>query len=319
MSTFLTGKELEDTIYDIIWEADQSLLIVSPYIKLDDYFKELFDKHLNNPKLRLTVVFGKNEKDVNKSLRNTDFDFFKQFPNVSIIYVPDLHAKYYGNEKKGMITSINLYDYSFKNNIEFGVFSEQTVINKFSKSADVEAWNYCMDLAHDFEAIYVKRPVYKTKKAIISLGKEFIKSEVLLDLTDNFYGKKKNRTDSGKRLDDFPAELDYNVDSRPERVWEDKPHKEQETGSNRKWNNAVASLRKNEQEEKRMGYCIRTGEEIEFNPERPMSLNAFKKWNQFQDVNYGEAYCHYSGDMSFGKTSFAKPILPKYWKKAMSN
>ena len=319
MSTFLTGKELEDTIYDIIWEAEQSLLIVSPYIKLDGYFKELFEKHLNNPKLRLTVVFGKNEKDVNKSLRNTDFDFFKQFPNVSIIYVPDLHAKYYGNEKKGMITSINLYDYSFKNNIEFGVYSEQSVLNKFSKSADVEAWNYCMDLAHDYETVYVKRPVYKAKKTIINLGKEFIKSEVLLDLTDNFYGKKKNRTDSGKRLDDFPDELDFNSDVRPERIWEEEEKSGKYNNNIQKKDISVASENVIDEKGPRKGYCIRSGEEIDFNPERPMSLKAFKKWNQFQDVNYGEAYCHFSGEQSYGETTFAKPILKKNWKKAMKN
>lgn len=308
MSKFLTDKELEDTIYDIIWEAEQSLLIVSPYIKLDNYFKKLFEKHLNNTKLRLTILFGKNEKDVNRSLRNTDFDFFKQFPNVSIIYVTDLHAKYYGNEKKGMITSINLYDYSFKNNIEFGVYSEQTILNKFSKSADNDAWNCCMNLAHDFEAIYIKRPVYKTKKAFINLGKEFIKSEVLLDLTDNFYGKQKNKEDSGKRLDDFPDELDYNIDARPERVWEnnEENHKE-EAKQNGSQNYSKSDI----------GYCIRTGEKIEFNPEKPMSNKAFKMWNKYGDKEYQEKYCHYSGEESNGETSFAKPILRKNWKKAM--
>lgn len=308
MSKFLTDKELEETIYDIIWQAEQSLLIVSPYIKLDKYFKDLFEKHINNHKLRLTIVFGKNEKDVNRSLRNTDFDFFKQFPNVSIIYVPDLHAKYYGNEKKGMITSINLYDYSFKNNIEFGVYSEQTILNKFSKSADNDAWNYCMDLAHDFETIYIKRPVYKAKKAIINLGKEYIKSEVLLDLTDNFYGKQKNKGDSGKRLDDFPDELDFNIDTRPERVWEDIEENHSEPA---KQNGSQIDNKSN------VGYCIRTGEEIEFNPEKPMSTKAFKMWSKYGDKDYQEKYCHFTGEKSNGETSFARPILRKNWKKAM--
>ena len=45
MTKFLTGQELEDAIYDIIWDAKKTLLIVSPFIKLDDYFKKLFHKH----------------------------------------------------------------------------------------------------------------------------------------------------------------------------------------------------------------------------------------------------------------------------------
>src|SRR5690554_54763 len=117
MSKFLTGKELEDKIYDIIWDAKETLLIVSPYIKLDNYFKDLFNKHKNNPKIDLLLVFGKNENDVKRSMSKADFDFFKDFLNISIIYVPNLHAKYYVNEIQGVITSINLYDYSFKNNI----------------------------------------------------------------------------------------------------------------------------------------------------------------------------------------------------------
>ena len=57
-----------------------------------------------------------------------DFDYFKEFKNISIVYVPTLHAKYYANESKGVITSLNLYDYSFKNNIEFGVVSERSLL-----------------------------------------------------------------------------------------------------------------------------------------------------------------------------------------------
>ena len=74
---------------------ERTLLIVSPFIKLDDYFKELFDKHKNNPKIHLILVFGKNENDIKRSMSKSDFDYFNKFLNVSIIYVPNLHAKYY--------------------------------------------------------------------------------------------------------------------------------------------------------------------------------------------------------------------------------
>jgi len=67
MSKFITGKELEDAVYNIIWEAKRDLLIVSPYISLGKYFKELFDKHLTNPSLRITLIFGKNEDRIIKA------------------------------------------------------------------------------------------------------------------------------------------------------------------------------------------------------------------------------------------------------------
>jgi hypothetical protein len=78
MAKFIIGKKLDDTICDIIWGAEEELVIVSPFIKLDEYFKKLFDRHVNNPKLHLLIVFGKNEGDVKKSLSKDDFDYFKK-------------------------------------------------------------------------------------------------------------------------------------------------------------------------------------------------------------------------------------------------
>ena len=67
---------------------------------------------------------------------------------------------------------------------------------------------------------------------------------------------------------------------------------------------------------KQTGYCIRTGAEIPFNVEKPMSYEAFKVWSQFGDSDYPEKFCHFSGEPSNGETSVSKPILKKNWKKA---
>jgi hypothetical protein len=64
------------------------------------------------------------------------------------------------------------------------------------------------------------------------------------------------------------------------------------------------------------GYCIRTGVEIPFNIEKPFCRDAYNKWNEYGDPDYPEKYCHFSGDVSNKETSFNKPILRKYWKKA---
>ena len=64
------------------------------------------------------------------------------------------------------------------------------------------------------------------------------------------------------------------------------------------------------------GYCIRTGVEIPFNPERPLSYEAFKRWNEWGDPDYPEKYCHFSGEPSNGETSVNKPIWYKNWNKA---
>lgn len=67
---------------------------------------------------------------------------------------------------------------------------------------------------------------------------------------------------------------------------------------------------------KNTGYCIRSGVEIPFNVEKPLSYEAFKKWNEFGDPDYPEKYCHFSGETTNGETSVSRPILKKNWKKA---
>lgn len=67
---------------------------------------------------------------------------------------------------------------------------------------------------------------------------------------------------------------------------------------------------------KRQGYCIRTGIEIPFDVNRPFSDKAFESWNKYQDGDYPEKYCHFSGEESFGETTYDKPIMRKNWKKA---
>jgi phosphatidylserine/phosphatidylglycerophosphate/cardiolipin synthase-like enzyme len=68
--------------------------------------------------------------------------------------------------------------------------------------------------------------------------------------------------------------------------------------------------------QKPTGYCIRTGVEIPFNIEKPLSKEAYKKWNEYADPDYKEKYCHFSGEPSNGETCVSKPILKKNWKKA---
>ncbi|AEW00159.1 hypothetical protein A4D02_28500 [Niastella koreensis] len=68
--------------------------------------------------------------------------------------------------------------------------------------------------------------------------------------------------------------------------------------------------------DKKIGFCIRTGIEIPFDVNKPMSYDAFKSWSKYSDPEYPEKYCHFSGEPSNGETSVSRPILKKHWKKA---
>jgi phosphatidylserine/phosphatidylglycerophosphate/cardiolipin synthase-like enzyme len=81
---------------------------------------------------------------------------------------------------------------------------------------------------------------------------------------------------------------------------------------------AESAERKTEQAKSKrpIGYCIRTGVEIPFNIERPLSAKAYDSWKKHEDENYKEKFCHFTGEPSNGETSFSRPILKKNWKKA---
>ncbi len=80
--------------------------------------------------------------------------------------------------------------------------------------------------------------------------------------------------------------------------------------------NSLLKSDKKKSNSKHIGFCIRTGVEIPFNIEKPMSYEAFKSWNKFGDPDYDEKYCHFSGENSYGETTVNKPIIKKNWKKA---
>ena len=43
---------------------------------------------------------------------------------------------------------------------------------------------------------------------------------------------------------------------------------------------------------------------------------SFNMWNKYKDVDYPEKYCHFSGEISNGKTNMNRPILIENWQKA---
>jgi len=299
MSKFITGEELEKAVYNIIWDAQETLLIVSPFIKLDYYFRKLFDHQLENPKVHIIIVFGKNEDDVKRSLTKEDFEYFKKFINISIIHIPNLHAKYYGNESQGVITSINLHDYSFKNNIEFGVYDQTKLFTPLNTSVDKQAWITCREHADRGDVVFISHPVYQKKL----FSKNFMKSKILEDNTESYYKHSFSRTlRTSQKLPDYPSEIEFGAssDTRPERH-------EVET------KNSTSITKPKSQT--LTGFCIRTGKPIPYNPSQPFCYEAYQTWAQWGNPDFTENYCHSTGKPSNGRTSMNNPILSNSYSR----
>ena len=115
---FLTTKGIAASIEKIIRNADNFIAIVSPYVKVDKtYIERLLEAERND--VDIHIVFGKEE------MSKLEKEKFKDFSNLNLRFLENLHAKCYMNENTAIITSMNLYGYSEENNREMGVEIQQ--------------------------------------------------------------------------------------------------------------------------------------------------------------------------------------------------
>lgn len=118
MAKFINTRKAVSEIEDLIKNASQTLILVSPYLKLSKDFKELLTYRNSKEKIS-TVVFGKQE------LNPDEMKFLQGLRFVILKYNEDLHAKCYVNDEKMIITSLNLYEFSMANNKEMGVLIDK--------------------------------------------------------------------------------------------------------------------------------------------------------------------------------------------------
>ena len=113
-------KKMGSRIEDIIKEAEEYLCIISPYVKIDREIRALLAEKSHASSLNIRFVYGKKNLDTETS------DWLLSMPHIQLSFLNDLHAKCYLNEKKALVTSLNLYDYSMINNVEMGVYVSLT-------------------------------------------------------------------------------------------------------------------------------------------------------------------------------------------------
>ena len=115
MAKFLNTSAVNYYLEELIKNAQERLVLISPYLKVNDRIRELIEDK-NRLKIDIRIIYGKSE------LQPDEVAWLKSLEFVRISYCHNLHAKCYLNEKEAIITSLNLYDFSQVNNNEMGVF-----------------------------------------------------------------------------------------------------------------------------------------------------------------------------------------------------
>ncbi len=114
MAKFSTRKAGSAQIEEIIKNAKKELILISPYVKIDRHTKE--ELFARKDEIEIHLIYGK-KKELDKKER----EWLESVASIRMSFHKDLHAKCYLNESQALLTSMNLHDFSQKNNIEMGI------------------------------------------------------------------------------------------------------------------------------------------------------------------------------------------------------
>lgn len=132
MAKFLNTSATNYFLEEMIKDAKDRLILISPFLKLNDRMKELLaDK--NRLKIDVRIVYGKSE------LQPEEINWLKELTYIRTSFCKNLHAKCYLNEGLCIITSLNLYEFSQINNNEMGVLIRRSDDADLYKDAYEEA------------------------------------------------------------------------------------------------------------------------------------------------------------------------------------
>lgn len=114
MPQFLTTAGTSHIIEDIIIRAKSELVLITPYLKLSRIlFERLTDA--NHRGVRIQLVYGKS------ALQFSEQQQLNALTNLELLFLGNLHTKCYFNESTLIVSSMNLYEFSEKNNREMGI------------------------------------------------------------------------------------------------------------------------------------------------------------------------------------------------------
>lgn len=132
MAKFLNTSATNYFLEEMIKGAADRLILISPFLKLNDRMKELLaDK--NRLKIDVRIVYGKSE------LQPQEIEWLRSLTYIRTSFCKNLHAKCYMNEEMCIVTSLNLYEFSQINNNEMGILIQRAEDAQLYKDAYEEA------------------------------------------------------------------------------------------------------------------------------------------------------------------------------------
>lgn len=130
MAKFLNTTGISYHLEELIKSTKDRLILISPYLQFTDRIKEHLS-NLNIQKRDIRIVYRENKLQLEEN------NWLENQIGIRTSLCKNLHAKCYINENEGIITSMNLYEFSQQNNNEMGIY--------ISKAQDADLYNATLE------------------------------------------------------------------------------------------------------------------------------------------------------------------------------
>lgn len=190
MAEFLTTHATAYYIEQIILKATKKLILISPFLQLSKAFFERL-RDADQKGTPIVLIYGKKELEQGEEAQ------LKSLRNLTLLFCERLHAKCYYNEENMVITSMNMYEFSEKNNREMGILLNRQADKDAFDEAEREVQSIIRESTKNrANAVQLNTPrqsIDSTKTRYQSSSKSSTPSlgESLLDTLSTIFGVEK--------------------------------------------------------------------------------------------------------------------------------
>lgn len=132
MAKYLDTSQISSELMQLLKEAKEKIILVTYSLQVNNQIQErLKTKSKLGTLSEITIIYG------NTQLKEKELKWMEEIDDLRVFQKKNLHAKCYINEKKAIISSMNLYDYSQTSNIEMGFLID--------RESDKEAYESMME------------------------------------------------------------------------------------------------------------------------------------------------------------------------------
>jgi hypothetical protein len=288
MAEFLTTTGAAFYLENIIKKSKERIYIVSPFLEISsNYLQRLIDADKEGKEINIIYRDDKLKEIERKKLH--------KLKNLNLFNCPNLHAKCFANEELAIITSMNLIEASEKKNREMGVvlrckedpvlFSETiTEILSIINNSEV----ILLSSAQKIDSIQISgEQLTKDDKYIKNsfsfsfrlpvdsflMATPFKEIGLIKGLDSDYYWDSDEKWEFGEAvftfLDDLISEFHIRIDDDEIKNFENLS--ELSVFIKTRVKQVIDSIKP-----QKIGYCIRDGVMIPFNPKMPMCERAYK-------------------------------------------